>query len=48
MGVAHFQKESKPTKDDVATLVSLLGHAKQSPRLPKWLNDKKLPKPAEE
>ncbi|MEN8680956.1 MAG: hypothetical protein ABF391_13005 [Akkermansiaceae bacterium] len=48
MGLAHLQKESKLTEDYVTTLVGLLGHAKKSPRSLKWMNDEKLPKPAEE
>lgn len=47
LGLAHIQKESGNSEDCVATLVDLLEHAEKSPRSLKWMDDGKLPKPAE-
>ncbi|MDA7930489.1 hypothetical protein N9B63_06575, partial [Akkermansiaceae bacterium] len=48
LGLSRRENSAKLTEDYVTTLVGLLGHAKKSPRSLKWMNDEKLPKPAEE
>lgn len=48
LGLAHLQKETKLNAEYVDTLTALLAHAKKSPKSLKWMDNGKLPKPAEQ
>ena len=46
-GLAHLQKEAGQHDGYVETLIGLLAHAKEKPESLRWMEDEKLPQPAE-